>query len=258
MTTALITGASRGIGEQLARALARSISDLILVARGHARLETLAAELTRKHAVRVHVWPEDLSRPDAADRIAQRLRDAQLTLDVLVNNAGVGTSGAFADSDPAEQERMIVLNVLALTRVTRALLPHLIASKRGAILNIASTAGLQPVPHLAVYAATKAFVLSFSQALRNELADVGVTVTTLCPGPTRTDFIALAGAEGSKLFAPARLLAADRVARAGLAGLARRRALVIPGFLNVCLAFAGRFTPQFVLVRISRWLMRPA
>ncbi len=255
MSVALVTGASRGIGEQISRALARSGHELILVARGQPALEALASELRRTHSVRVHAWAEDLSDLHAPARIERKLAESGLKLHLLVNNAGVGSTGAFLDGDVNAEAGMILLNVYALTTLTRLLLPHLVASQRGGILNVASTAALQPVPWMATYAATKAYVLSFSQALGNEVADLGITVTALCPGPTRTDFVKLAGAERRRLFDPSQLARAEDVAKAGLAGLLRRRAVVIHGLKNQLLAFGARFVPRSMLVRISRKLL---
>jgi short-subunit dehydrogenase len=257
--TALVTGASGGIGEQLARELAAIGYDLILVARTRNLLDALAAELSAAHGIRAQGWAEDLSDPAAPARLELRLRrsgPSRLTL--LVNNAGVGHSGPFSINTVDQEAHMVMLNVFALNQLTRLLLPHLMANPNAGILNVASTAGLQPVPGMATYAATKAFVLSFSQALRDELAGTGVQVTTLCPGPTRTGFAAHAGAEGTRLFQSSNLASAAMVARAGLEGLARGKSVVIPGGKNRILALGGRFLPRGALIRASRRLMSAA
>ena len=214
--------------------------------------------MAASNGVRVDVWSEDLCDPDSPARIEDRLVRSGHALNLLVNNAGVGRAGLFAEHSAVEEAQMIMLDVLAMNQLTRLLVPHLVASRNGAILNVASTAALQPVPLLATYAATKAFVLSFSQALRNELADKGVRVTALCPGPTRTDFVEHAGATASKLFAPSQLSTPAEIARAGIDGLMRGRAVVIPGLKNQWLAFFSRFVSRAMLVRVSRKLMAPA
>src|SRR5262245_57726355 len=189
----LITGASGGIGEALAREFAARRSDLILVARSADKLETLANELARAHGITAHVVPLDLAQPGAAARVADAAR-AFGRIDVLVNRAGVGTVGPFVSSDLAVERDEIRLNVETLTELTKRVLPDVLAAK-GKILNVASTAAFQPGPMMAVYYATKAYVLSFSEALAEELAPAGVTVTALCPGPTRSGFQARADAD---------------------------------------------------------------
>ncbi len=248
---ALITGASSGIGEQLARQLALRGHDLLLVARRQERLQALCRELAQAHGVEATAWPEDLTDPAAPQRLEAKVLRTERALAVLVNNAGTGVAGPFAASDGAEEARMVTLNVLALHQLTRRLLPFLLANGSAHILNVASTAGLQPVPMMATYAATKAFVLSFSQALDEELAGSGVTVTALCPGPTQTEFIAAAKAEGTRLFHPSKLASAEAVAKAGLEGMDARRPVVIPGARNC-------FVSRRALVRISGKLMSPA
>lgn len=254
MTSALVTGASSGIGEELARELARRGYDLILIGRRKARLDALAAELSRAHSIAAQVWQEDLSDLAAPARIERRLVESKLPLHLLVNNAGVGSLGLFRDADPEAEASMLLLNVHALALLTRLLLPHLIASKGTGILNVASTAAFQPVPRMASYAASKAYVLSFSQALGDELAPLGIQVTALCPGPTRTAFVAQAGVSEARLFQSARLARAEDVARAGLDGLMRGRAVVVPGLKNRLLDLMVRFVPRAALVRVSRSL----
>ncbi|HEY6879692.1 MAG TPA: SDR family oxidoreductase [Polyangiales bacterium] len=249
MTTALVTGASSGIGEQLARELARRGYDLILVARRKQRLEDLSTELAAVHRVDVQVWVEDLSDAEAPARIERRLAALNMPLHLLVNNAGVGYLGSFHEVEPETESRMLLLNVHALSMLTRLLLPHLIASRGRGILNVASTASFQPVPRMASYAATKAYVLSFSEALRAELAPLGINVTALCPGATRTDFISGPNIEKTKLAR--RLARPEDVARAGLDGLLRGRAIVMPDLRDRLLVFSARLAPRAAVVRIS-------
>ena len=198
---ALITGASGGIGEDLARLIAAGGRDVVLLARSAAKLQALADELTRSHRVSSTVVAMDLSAPGAADEVARTLAERRISIDMLVNNAGFGTLGEFAREDPVEQSRMLQVNVVALTMLTRFLLPGMLERRRGRILNVASTAAFQPGPVMAVYYASKAYVLSLSLALTEETAGTGVTVTCLCPGPTRTGFQERAQMGKSRLLA---------------------------------------------------------
>lgn len=200
MPTTLITGASAGLGQGFARALAAKRQDLILTARRADQLEALAAELRARHGVQVHVFPADLADPAAPDKLIADIAAAGLTIDDLINNAGYGVQGGFADGDAPTQLGMIDLNIRALVALTHAVLPKMVARKSGGVLNIASTAAFQPGPWLAVYYATKAFVLSFSEAIHEEVKDQGVRIAALCPGPTRTEFANLAGMGDSALF----------------------------------------------------------
>src|SRR3989475_8551934 len=198
--TALITGASSGIGLELARVLAEHGHDGGLVARSEATLQSLAAELKARD-VRAHVIVVDLSAPGAAKAVVDRVRDLALEIDVLVNNAGYGVYGPFLETSLDAELAMIRVNIVALTELTKRLLPAMVARKRGKILNVASTAAFLPGPLMAVYYATKAYVLSFSEAIANELEGTGVTVTALCPGPTASGFQAAARLEESRLVA---------------------------------------------------------
>jgi uncharacterized protein len=235
---ALITGASAGLGVDFARQLAAKGKRLVLAARRKDRLDALAAELGNARAVEI-----DLSEADAANRLMADLAAHGEHAELLVNNAGFGLSGRFADLDGKRQRQMIDLNCGVLIELAHAVLPGMIERKSGSILNVASTAAFQPGPGMAVYFATKAFVLSFSEALHEEVKKKGVTVSALCPGPTSTEFGKVAG------FGPSNLL--DRVAadspsvvRAGLAGLERGKAIVIPGWMNKATAQAGRIFPR--------------
>lgn len=247
MTTpiALITGASAGLGVDFARQLSAQGKRLVLVARRKDRLEALAAEIGDARAVEA-----DLSKSDAVDRLLADLTTHGEHVDLLVNNAGFGLTGRFAELDGKRQRQMIDLNCGALTELAHAVLPGMIDRKSGAILNVASTAAFQPGPGMAVYFATKAFVLSFSEALHEEVKKHGVIVSALCPGPTATEFGEVAG------FGPSNLLdkvAADSpsVVRAGLEGLDNGRAIIVPGLMNKATAQANRFFPRSWVRRIA-------
>lgn len=243
--TALVTGASSGIGRELARLFAMDGSRLVLVARREDRLLRLAEALKSEHGSVVTVIPADLSQPGAGRELTRALEDRNIQVDVLVNNAGFGRHGTVADLELGEQMDMVGVNVSALTELTRLLLPGMLARERGGILNVASTAAFQPGPKLSVYYATKAYVLSFTEGLAEELKGSGVTVSCLAPGPTETEFAGRAGMKRSVLF---RLgtTPAPEVARAGYRGLRKGKVLVIPGILNRILVFGSRFLPRAV------------
>ena len=252
--TALITGASSGIGLELARLFARDGYDLVLVARRMERLEQLKGELERSHGVRAHAIPADLTDPGAPAELVRRLEEAGLTVDVLVNNAGFGMAGPLATTEPDTIRDMLRVNVEALTELTRLLLPGMLERRRGRILNVASTAGFVPGPFMAVYYATKAYVISLSEALAEELRGSGVTVTVLCPGPTRTEFQTVARMDSARLFRLPGVMDAEPVARAAYAGLMRGRRMVVPGLMNRALPFVVRFSPRGMVARVSRFL----
>jgi short-subunit dehydrogenase len=249
----LITGASGGIGEAIARELAKRKFDVALVARSADKLERLAADVRREYGVKAHVIAADLAAPGAAADVLARTRAEAGRLDILVNNAGFGVLGPFLESDLEPQREMIRLNVEVLTELTRRALPDLVAV-RGRILNVASTAAFQPGPLMAVYYATKAYVLSFSEALAVELAPSGVVVTALCPGPTLTGFRGRAGMDKSRLFALRRPMSAEAVARRGVEALFKGRRVVIPGFLNWLVAQSVRLAPRRLPPKIAQWL----
>lgn len=241
--TVLITGASGGIGLELAKRFARDGSSLVLVARSEDALKRLASELESDYGIRAVWFAEDLSDPGAPARLYTRTEAAGLRIDVLVNNAGFAVYGPFAEADPAATLDMVQVNVNALTHLTRLYLPGMTARRKGAVLNVASTAAFQPGPLMAVYFATKAFVLSFSEAIAYELKGTGVTVTALCPGPTRTGFEKRAQMEGSKLF-KGRVMEASEAAEAGYRALRKGDPLVIPGIGNRLMAWSVRLAPR--------------
>jgi short-subunit dehydrogenase len=249
---AMVTGASGGIGLELARLLAADGHDLVLVARREDELQRIGAELESAHRIRARSFPDDLSDPAAPDRLSARLQEEGIALDVLINNAGFGVAGALATADERRTREMIDLNVGALTMLTRLVLPGMVARGRGRIMNVASTAAFQPGPYMAVYYATKAYVLSFTEAVAEEVRDSGVTLTALCPGPTRTGFADVAGMESSRLFSSLFVGDAAHVARAGYRAMLRGRRVVVPGALNRLAAFGTRFAPRRVATTLSR------
>jgi short-subunit dehydrogenase len=251
--TALITGASSGIGRALAALFARDGYALVLVSRRATALEALAAELSRTHGVAVHVVPTDLADPGGPQQLYAELQRLGLTVDVLVNNAGFGLQGAFAALPLSRQLQMVHLNVTALTTLTHLLLPPMLERRRGGILNVGSTAGFQPGPFMAVYYATKAYAVSFSEALADELAGSGVRVSCLAPGPTATGFAAAAGATESRLFKGSTMRVED-VARIGYDGWQRGAPLVIAGTRNRLGALLVRVAPRAWLRGIVRRL----
>jgi uncharacterized protein len=242
---ALVTGASRGIGADLARELAKDGHDLVLAARSVAAMQTLAAELT-SHGGTVTVIEADLSRPGAAAQLAADLEARGLMIEVLVNNAGLGSIGRFDRSDPARVGEMLQVNIAALTELTRLLLPGMQSRGHGRILLVGSTAGFQPGPRMAVYFATKAYVLSFGEALAWEVRGTGVTVTVLCPGATATDFFRVAGVAGGKAVGP--MMSSAAVARIAWRGCKAGRRVVIAGLMNRIMAMGGRMTPRALLL----------
>jgi short-subunit dehydrogenase len=250
--TALITGASSGIGLDLARVMAPDF-DLIITARNQSELEKLARELEARHGNHVHVIPADLSQPQAAEQLFTEIQRSSLTVDLIINNAGFGAYGPFAQSDLQSDLAMVQVNIAALTALTRLALPGMLERRHGRIMNVASTAGFQPGPLMSVYYATKAYVIMFSEAIANELKGSGVTVTCLCPGPTGTQFASRANMEKSRLF---KLGAMDSVsvAKAGYKGMMAGKTIVVPGLLNKTLAFSVRFSPRKLVTAISRSL----
>jgi short-subunit dehydrogenase len=235
---ALVTGASAGLGVEFARQLSKRGHRLVLAARRKERLEEMAAELGNARAAAI-----DLSKPEAVTELIADIEGAGEDVDLLINNAGFGLIGRFAELDAKREREMIDLNVGALTDLCRAVAPRMIARKSGGILNVASTAAFQPGPKMAVYFATKAFVLSLSEALHEELKPHGIKVSCLCPGPTRTEFGEVAGFGGNSLFDRV-AMRADDVVRQGLNGLDRTRAVVVTGWLNKLGAASTRFAPR--------------
>jgi short-subunit dehydrogenase len=251
--TALITGASFGIGLELARIFARDNHNLVLVARTAAKLRQLASELEKAHGTRSLILAADLSEPGASGYVLDHTKRADVIVDVLVNNAGFGQYGLFAESDLEECLRQIQLNVTALTHLTRLYLPGMIERGSGRILNVASTAAFQAGPLMAVYYATKAYVLHFSEAIANELHGSGVTVTCLCPGATITEFHKRANATELRLLKLGSMDARS-VAEDGYRALMAGKPVVISGFKNWLVAQSVRFAPRRMVTAVARKL----
>jgi short-subunit dehydrogenase len=250
---ALVTGASSGIGEVFARQLAERGANLVLVARSQDKLEALAQELEERFGTSVDVLACDLSEPGAGAALAARVAERDVSIDVLINAAGFGLFGQLHEADPARTSQQVRLNVDALTELTCALLPQMRARNRGAIVNVASTAAFQPLPYMAVYGATKAYVLSFTEALWAETRDTEVRVTALCPGATDTPFFDTASDHASI----GHRMAPGDVVDAAFSALERRRCSVTPGLRNRLLAATPRLTPRQMVVRVSERTMRP-
>jgi uncharacterized protein len=252
---ALVTGASGGIGAALARELARHGQDLVLAARSLAPLEALAAEL-REAGAGATVIAADLAKPGAAATLADEIVQRGLAIDVLVNNAGLGAAGRFDRCDPARIGEILQVNIVALTELTRLVLPGMIARGHGRVMLVASIAAFQPGPRMAAYFASKAYVLSLGEALAYELRGTGVSVTTLCPGATATNFFAVAGADNSLMARRLRrMMRAEDVARLGYRGLAAGRRVVITGAMNRLMALAGRYAPHRISLPVTDLLM---
>jgi short-subunit dehydrogenase len=248
---ALITGASSGIGAELARLCAAAGYDLVLVARRAAELEKLSGELASKHGIDARVLTADLAEEDAPERILRALESREI--DVLINNAGFGVHGAFWETDWEAEHRLLQVNVMALVRMTKLVLPGMRERGKGRILNVASTAAFVPGPFMALYYASKALVFSFSLALSSETKGTGVTVTALCPGPTTTEFQDVAGLGNSNLFQGSAMTAAE-VAREGFEAMMAGRAEVIAGGRNRLMMLGTRLAPRSLLAAVARRL----
>jgi short-subunit dehydrogenase len=251
---ALITGASAGIGREFARQLAGRAGSLVLVARRLERLEALSAELTKTNPnLNVHCRATDLSRPEQVGELWRWLESENIGIDFLINNAGLGDRGSFATSSPQRVAEITSVNMVALTTLTRALLPRMIEQKRGAILNVSSIAGFLPIRSLAVYAASKAYVTSLSEGIRAEVRKSGITVTALCPGPVETEFNEVAQRPAGKRQRPSPRFVqvpVEEVARAGLDGIERDKPMVVPGAIMKIATFLVRLTPMAILRRV--------
>jgi uncharacterized protein len=253
---ALITGASSGIGKALAENFAKDGYHLVLAARGVAKMQALADDLRQRYKIRVEVIGADLETNDGAAQLHATVKARNITLSALVNNAGYGTFGEFKDSLLAPELAMMQLNMSTVVVLTKLFLPDLIAT-RGKVMNTASTAAFQPGPYMAVYYATKAFVLSFSEAIAAELEGTGVTVTALCPGPTASGFQDKADMHASALVKGKTLPGAQEVAEAGYRAMQRGQRVFVPGFMNWVMAQSVRFTPRNVVTLLVQRMSKP-
>lgn len=252
MKTALITGASSGIGLELARVFAREKHRVVLVARSEKALQQLAQELEQQYGTEAVVLATDLSQREAPQQIFDELQRRGLTVDFLVNNAGFGDFGLFAETSWAKEEQMLDLNIRALTHLTKLFVPGMVQRRSGRIMQLASTAAFQPGPLMAVYYATKAYVLSFSEAIANELQGTGVTVTALCPGPTASGFQDAAALGESKLVKGKKLPTSAEVAEYGYRALLRGNTVAVHGLMNSLMAQSVRFTPRKMVTALVR------
>lgn len=252
MATALITGASNGIGLELARVHASKGDDLVLTARNKSKLDELKAELEGKHQIRVYTIGKDLALPESARELYEETTRLGIRIDYLINNAGFGDFGMFAEREWDKQHQMIQLNITALTHLTRLYLQDMLQRGSGKIMNVASTAAFQPGPLMAVYYATKAYVLHFSEAVANEVRDKGVTITALCPGPTESGFQSAASMEESRLFKGKKIPSSRSVAEYGYKAMMKGQVVAIHGMMNNILAFFVRFMPRAIVVKVTR------
>jgi uncharacterized protein len=252
--TALITGASSGIGAAFARALAKQGTNLILVARSEDKLRDLATTLTNQYPIRADVLSADLSRPEARQELFAATQQLAHPIDILINNAGFATYGSFDNLDPEREQQEILLNVAAVVDLTHRFLPAMLVRHSGSIINVASTAAFQPTPYMAVYGASKAFVLSFSEALWAEYRSKGIRVLALCPGPTSTDFFNVVGTEDAALGSKE---TPEKVVQVALQALKRGRPSVISGRRNTLMANSVRFVPRAMVARMGVGMMQP-
>jgi Short-chain dehydrogenases of various substrate specificities len=252
--TALVTGASSGIGAEFARELARRGMSLILVARAEMVLNELASDLAASHNVAVDVIPADLSQTGAVEKVSKGVADKGLRVDLLVNNAGVMTYGPFEKIDPANDQAGIMVNVNSLVGLTHAFLPAMLERQHGGVINIASVAGFQPIPYLATYAATKAFVINFSVALWEECRHRNVHVMAMCPGTTRTELFIRGNAHEAALGTPRTV---QQVVATALRGLERRRSIIVDGLKNSLLTNGPRFIPRWFAAKCAGQAVRP-
>jgi uncharacterized protein len=254
MAIALITGASNGIGLELAKVHATKGDDLILVARNKVKLEELKTEIESSQKVKVYIIAKDLSADNSAQEVYDETKKLGLKVDYLINNAGFGDFGMFVQTDWTKELQMINLNITTLTQFTKIYIKDMVARKSGKIMNVASTASFQSGPTMAVYYATKAYVLSFSEAIDNEVREHGVSVTTLCPGATESGFQAAAAMEESKLVKGRKLPTSKEVAEYGYKAMMRGQTVAIHGWMNWILANSVRFMPRAAVVKVTRFI----
>lgn len=252
--TALVTGASGGIGLDIAELLASEGMDLILVARKGRKLRHEQDRLSGKYNVSVSIIATDLSQIESAEKVYEEVHSRCLAVDYLINNAAFGVYGEFRSTDWSTEAEMLNLNMITLTHLTKLFLQDMLGRGGGKIMNVASTAAFQPGPKMALYYASKAYVLSFSEAIGNELKNSNVTVTALCPGPTKTGFQSAAGIQESRLVKGRKLPDSKEVAAYGLKAMMKGKALAVPGLLNKILVFGVRILPRSLVVRVTRFV----
>ncbi len=252
--TALITGASSGIGLELAKIHAAKGDNLVLVARSKAKLDKLKTALEKQHGIFVYTIKKDLAVENAAKEVYDEIKKQKIQVEYLINNAGFGDYGMFCDTKWKKESKMINLNIAALTQFCKLFLNEMIKQGSGKIMNVASTAAFQPGPGMAVYFATKAYVLHFSEAINNELRDKNITVTALCPGATESGFQAAAAMEDSSLVKGKKLPTSEAVAQYGYKAMMKGKAVAIHGLKNYLLVGTVRFTPRALVVKIVRWM----
>ena len=255
---ALITGASDGIGLELAHIHAARGGNLIVVARNTAKLEALKQTLEQTHGVSVHVITQDLALPHAAETLYQTVSGMGLNVDVLINNAGFGDYGFFAETSAEKEEKMIQLNITTLTQLCKLFIQDMKQRGAGRIMNVASTGAFQPAPTMAVYCATKSYVLSFTEAVNNELKGSGVTMTALCPGPTTTGFEKAAAMGESNLFKGPTVASAKSVAQYGYKAMMAGKVVAVHGWMNKLMVFSVRLVPRAMVVNIARMILKKA
>ena len=256
MSIALITGASSGLGWEFAKIHAAAGGNLILVARNISQLEKLKTTIQQDHAAQIHLIQKDLSQHHAAEELYEYVKSQSWKVDILINNAGFGYYGMFMEESLQKDDEMMQLNMVTLTKLTKLFAGDMVKRGKGRIMNVASTAAFQPGPTMAVYCATKAFVLHFTEAISNELKRTGVTITALCPGATTSGFQAAAGMEESLLVKGRNLPTSYEVADYGYKAMMKGQAVAIHGFMNYLMAVSVRFTPRSLVLKVARWMMR--
>ena len=249
--TALITGASSGIGYELSKVLAKNGYNLVLVSRNTEKLNVISEEIRKQHDIRIKVISKDLCKSPAPQELYNEVAAEGINIDVLVNNAGIGTYGKFIDSSTQKPMDLIQLNITSLTMLCKLFGTDMVKNGSGRILNVASTAAFQPGPLISTYYASKAYVLMLSEALKRELEQDGVTITVLCPGPTQTEFFERHDMIGTKLERSPHIMSAAKVAEIGFSGLLKGKIIVIPGLINKLLAFSVRLAPRRVVTAIA-------
>ncbi len=254
--TALITGASSGIGYELSKVFAKNGYNLVLVARNSEKLDSISEEIGKQHDILIKVLPKDLCELSAPQELYNDLAAEGISIDVLVNNAGIGNNGKFTDTGIEEYMDLIQLNITSLTMLCSIFGKDMVKNGSGRILNVASTAAFQAGPYMSIYYASKAYVLLFSEGIKNELKNDGVSVTVLCPGATQTEFFRRSDMIGTKLESSPFMMSASKVAEIGFSGLMKGKTVVIPGIANKLMVFSGRFAPRRIVSAIASYLNR--